>query len=261
MRRVADKYGLRKHCRFHTSLDKVEWDADANVWRIETCDVRTGEKQLTRATALVSAMGALVVPKFPKLEGIDSFKGEVFHSAQWRHDVDLRGKCVGVLGNGSSAYVDFSLNRTKCTTPLRSQFIPVISKDPTVTVVNFARTRMWYLPSVSLSSQKRPLILNLRYTKPLAPYWDITKWVFAHIPLVQRVHRFMIAASVCSLSILFRLVLSLTQHAVREDLSCLQSKRQQLREQIYDEGNIAYVQGLLPSFRSCFDWLRVLGNI
>ena len=107
MHGVTDKYGLRKHCRFYTSLDKAEWDADANAWRIETRDVRSGEKQLTRATALISAIGVLVVPKLPKLEGIECFKGEVFHSARWKHDVDLRGKRVGVLGNGSSAYVIF----------------------------------------------------------------------------------------------------------------------------------------------------------
>ena len=105
MHNVTDKYGLRKHCRFHTSLDKAEWDADANEWRIETRDIRTGQMQLSHATALVSAIGMLVVPKFPKLQGIESFKGEVFHSARWRHDVDLHGKRVGVLGNGSSAYV------------------------------------------------------------------------------------------------------------------------------------------------------------
>ncbi|KAH9032545.1 FAD/NAD-P-binding domain-containing protein [Lactarius hengduanensis] len=159
MHKVTDKYGLRKHCRFHTSLDKAEWDAAANMWRIETRDVRTGETQVTRATAIVSAIGVLVVPKYPKLQGIESFKGEVFHSARWRHDVDLHGKRVGVLGNGSSA----------------SQFIPIISKDPTVSVVNFARTKMWFLPG------------------PLIPYREITKWIFAHIPLAQRIHRYMIA--------------------------------------------------------------------
>ncbi len=105
MHRVTDKYDLRPHCRFQTSLDKAEWDAEENVWRIETRDLRTGETQVTRATAIVSAIGVLVVPKFPKVQGIESFKGEVFHSARWRHDIDLHGKRVGVLGNGSSAYV------------------------------------------------------------------------------------------------------------------------------------------------------------
>lgn len=103
MHGVVDKYGLRAHCRFHTSVDKAEWDADKNLWRIETHDVRTGKKQLTHATALVSAIGVLNVPRIPGLQGIESFNGDVFHSARWRHDVDLRGKRVGVLGNGGSA--------------------------------------------------------------------------------------------------------------------------------------------------------------
>jgi cation diffusion facilitator CzcD-associated flavoprotein CzcO len=103
MHGVVDKYGLRAHCQFRTSVDHAEWDADAGVWRIETRDVRTGEKRLSHATALVSAIGVLVVPRFPKLQGIESFEGEAFHSARWEHNVDLRGKRVGVLGNGSSA--------------------------------------------------------------------------------------------------------------------------------------------------------------
>ena len=43
-----------------------------------------------------------------------------------------------------------SLHCARCATPLlRSQFIPIISKDPTINVVNFARTRMWFVPGVS----------------------------------------------------------------------------------------------------------------
>lgn len=105
MHGIVDKHGLRNHCRFHTSVDKAEWDADANLWRIETRDVRTAgeKKQLFHATALVLAIDVLVVSRIPKLQGIESFEGEVFHSARWRHNVDLRGKRVGVLGNGSSA--------------------------------------------------------------------------------------------------------------------------------------------------------------
>ena len=105
MHKVTDKYGLRQHCRFYTSLEKAEWDADEKVWRIETRNVRTGETQVTCATALIPAIGVLLIPKLPKLQGIESFKGALFHSARWRHDVDLNGKRVGVLGNGSSAYV------------------------------------------------------------------------------------------------------------------------------------------------------------
>jgi cation diffusion facilitator CzcD-associated flavoprotein CzcO len=89
MRDVTDRHGLRAHCRFHTSVDKAEWDAYESVSRIETRDVRTGEERLSGATALMSAIGVLVVLRFPELRGVESFKGEVFHSALWRHDVDL----------------------------------------------------------------------------------------------------------------------------------------------------------------------------
>ncbi|KAI0288967.1 hypothetical protein BC826DRAFT_1092860 [Russula brevipes] len=162
---VVEKHGLRTHCQFHTSVDQAEWDADAGVWRIETRDVRTGEKRLSRATALVSAIGVLAVPRFPKLQGIESFEGEAFHSARWEHHVDLRGKRVGVLGNGSSA----------------SQFIPVISKDPSVTVVNLLARRCDPIYS----------------PQPFIPYSGFAKWAFAHVPLVWRIHRFVIAAKSC----------------------------------------------------------------
>ena len=52
---------------------------------------------------LVSAAGALSDPKLPDIDGIDSFQGEIFHSAQWDHDYDLTGKRVAVIGTGASA--------------------------------------------------------------------------------------------------------------------------------------------------------------
>jgi len=91
---------------------------------------------------------------------MESFEGEVFHTTRWRHDVDLHGMRVGVLGNGSSG----------------TQFIPAISKDPTVIVINFARTARYYMPT------------------PFFRYSETTKWAFAHIPLAQFIHRLKIAA-------------------------------------------------------------------
>ena len=52
---------------------------------------------------VVSAAGALSDAKLPDIDGIDSFAGEVFHSSQWRHDHDLTGKRVAVIGTGASA--------------------------------------------------------------------------------------------------------------------------------------------------------------
>ena len=51
LRGVTDRHSLRSHCLFYTPGDKAGWKADANVWRIETRDVRTGEKHLSCATS------------------------------------------------------------------------------------------------------------------------------------------------------------------------------------------------------------------
>jgi cation diffusion facilitator CzcD-associated flavoprotein CzcO len=42
------------------------------------------------------------VPALPNIPGLDEFEGPAFHTARWRHDVDLTGKRVAMLGTGCS---------------------------------------------------------------------------------------------------------------------------------------------------------------
>lgn len=51
----------------------------------------------------VPAWGQLNAPKIPRWKGQDSFKGIQFHSARWRHDLDLRGKKIISIGSAASA--------------------------------------------------------------------------------------------------------------------------------------------------------------
>ncbi|MFL6138592.1 MAG: flavin-containing monooxygenase [Frankiaceae bacterium] len=97
LRRVTDDLGLRPHLRLATELLGAAWDDGSLLWRIET-----DRGQLT-ADVLVAAVGALSRPSLPGLPGLDRFGGPVFHSASWRHDVDLAGKRVAVVGTGASA--------------------------------------------------------------------------------------------------------------------------------------------------------------
>ena len=57
----------------------------------------------TPPARVISGAGGLSEPKLPEIEGIETFQGEVFHSARWNHDVDLTGKRVAVIGTGASA--------------------------------------------------------------------------------------------------------------------------------------------------------------
>jgi hypothetical protein len=52
---------------------------------------------------LVSAVGQLNRPATPDIPGLETFRGVAFHSARWRHDVELAGKNVAVIGNAASA--------------------------------------------------------------------------------------------------------------------------------------------------------------
>ncbi len=92
---VIDKYGLREKTVTGTNVTEIAWDGDA--WAIRTS---AGE---FRATFVVNATGPLSTPVVPEFEGRDTFRGAAFHTNDWDHSVDLRGKRVAVVGSGASA--------------------------------------------------------------------------------------------------------------------------------------------------------------
>ncbi|CAM3624793.1 flavin-containing monooxygenase [Smaragdicoccus niigatensis] len=98
LRDSADKYDVRKHVRFQTEVRGSEFDERAGEWVIYLADGSTH-----RANVLITATGQLSRPAVPRIPGIDSFEGEIFHSATWNHDYELEGKKVAVIGTGASA--------------------------------------------------------------------------------------------------------------------------------------------------------------
>jgi cation diffusion facilitator CzcD-associated flavoprotein CzcO len=84
--------------RFGAEVVAASFDEVRHRWRV----VLAGG-EVVEADVLVSAVGQLNRPSIPALPGLDRFRGPVFHSARWRHDVDLNGKRVAVVGTGASA--------------------------------------------------------------------------------------------------------------------------------------------------------------
>jgi len=120
---IADRYHLHEHLLLRTEVLQARWDGAEARWQ-----VTTDRGELT-ADALISATGPLSQPRLPDLPGLDTFPGDAFHSAAWRHDVDLTGKRVAVVGTGASAI----------------QFVPRI--QPVVGRLHlFQRTPPWVLP-------------------------------------------------------------------------------------------------------------------
>lgn len=95
---VADQWGLRPHMTFKTRLEGASFDENECVWHAKFNDGVT-----RRARHLVLAMGSTTTPVMPKFAGIESFKGESYHSARWpKQEVSFSGKRVAVIGTGAS---------------------------------------------------------------------------------------------------------------------------------------------------------------
>ena len=95
---TAEQSGLVDLVRTGEDVTSAHFDGAARTWRVRTTGGATYD-----ADVVVSAVGQLSRPVIPRLPGVETFAGPAFHSAQWRHDVDLTGRRVAVVGTGASA--------------------------------------------------------------------------------------------------------------------------------------------------------------
>ncbi|MGW4058781.1 flavin-containing monooxygenase [Amycolatopsis sp. NPDC004747] len=155
MREVADKHDLRRFIRFGQEMTGARWDAEENRWHVAT----RGGDEFT-ATALVAGVGALHLPMIPELPGIEKFEGPAYHSARWRHDVDLKGKKVAVIGTGASAV----------------QFVPKIA--PEVAQLSlFQRTPPWIMPKADHEMSGRTRALFKAFPPAQRAYRTLLYWL------------------------------------------------------------------------------------
>ncbi|MBM4598829.1 NAD(P)-binding domain-containing protein [Rhodococcus hoagii] len=95
---VANRFDLRRDIQFDTRVTSATLDEETLRWT-----VRTDRGDVVSARFFVVAAGPLSNANTPDFDGLDTFAGDVFHTAHWPHDgVDFTGKRVGVIGTGSS---------------------------------------------------------------------------------------------------------------------------------------------------------------
>ncbi len=121
---VVDKWKLRDHMRLSTEIIEARFDEKAGAWTLTTQDGDT-----FRARVVLAGAGGLVDPSYPDIEGMETFAGDMFHTARWNHDVDLHDKRVAVLGTGASAV----------------QVVPTIASTVAEMSV-FQRSAAWVVP-------------------------------------------------------------------------------------------------------------------
>ncbi|TVS18795.1 MAG: NAD(P)/FAD-dependent oxidoreductase [Gammaproteobacteria bacterium] len=95
---LAEKLDFYDRCLFHTTVEKTVWDEAAGRWT-----VHTDRGDAMRARYVILANGILTTPKLARIEGMQTFTGDSFHTSRWRYDIDLSGKSVGIIGTGATA--------------------------------------------------------------------------------------------------------------------------------------------------------------
>ncbi|KAF5373273.1 hypothetical protein D9615_007390 [Tricholomella constricta] len=90
----ASKYSLHRYVKLQHVVTNATWDATTDSWMIEVTDLATGTAVQDRADILINAAGVLNAWRWPDIAGLHDFKGD--------RGVDLTGKHVGLIGNGSS---------------------------------------------------------------------------------------------------------------------------------------------------------------
>lgn len=148
---VARREGVLEHCRTGTEVTAARWDEERSRWVLETS---AGAHE---ADVLLTACGQLSVPRLPSVPGLERFEGPAFHTARWRHDVELAGKRVAVLGTGCSAI----------------QVVPAI--QPIVEHVDvYQRSPGWTFPKMDFA------------------YGERMQRLFERFPVLQRIDRALI---------------------------------------------------------------------
>jgi cyclohexanone monooxygenase len=95
---MAERFGFYEHCLFHTTVEKTAWDEERGRWT-----VHTDRGDAMRARFVVLANGILTTPKLARIEGMERYQGESFHTSRWDYNVELDGKRIGIIGTGATA--------------------------------------------------------------------------------------------------------------------------------------------------------------
>lgn len=98
LQHVADKFDLVKDIQFSSEVQSAIYSDDTRSW-----EIRLQDGSRFRSRFLITGIGLLSQPTLPRIPGIDSFKGQSFHTSRWPHEpVSYAGKRVAVIGTGAT---------------------------------------------------------------------------------------------------------------------------------------------------------------
>lgn len=126
---TTQKYGLDERVRLNSKVVSTVWDDQRAKWLVEVQTPHGIEHDVV--DLLINGSGLLNKRKWPDIKGLDTFKGQLLHSAAWS-DTDWTGKRVAVIGNGASA-----LQIVPQMQPAAAKIVNYV-RNPTWVAANFA---------------------------------------------------------------------------------------------------------------------------
>ena len=159
---TAREFGLYDKACFRTHVEEARWNTATDQWDV-TITTPDGKRETHSADYLFSAVGILNIPKYPQIDGLDEFAGEVYHTSRWPAEADLSGKRVAVIGNGASGM----------------QVAPAIA-DEVSRMTIFARSKQWAAPFPQFRKKVPEGVRYLMQVVPLYRAWleQRLSWTF-----------------------------------------------------------------------------------
>ncbi|KAI0512941.1 hypothetical protein F5B22DRAFT_280782 [Xylaria bambusicola] len=132
----AQKYNLQRYVRLQHQVIGAYWKSDTAGYEIRVKDTANDALITDHCNILINAGGILNHWRWPDITGLDNYKGIRLHTAHWDQSVELEGKHVGLIGNGSSGI----------------QVLPAI-RDKCSKVTTFIRNPAWVSPTAGLEQR------------------------------------------------------------------------------------------------------------
>jgi cation diffusion facilitator CzcD-associated flavoprotein CzcO len=93
---------IEKYIKLRHQIMQVSWTDEASKWSLVVQNLETGQALEDQVDIIIDGGGILNRWKWPDIEGLNDFAGDLLHSANWNQGCDLTNKSVALIGAGSS---------------------------------------------------------------------------------------------------------------------------------------------------------------
>ncbi len=118
---VVERFGLDDRLRLNAEVVSAAF-TDRTWW------VKTADDAELEADFVIAATGVLHHPFTPDIPGLDTFGGDVVHTARWDDEIATRDRRIAVIGNGSTGV----------------QIVSALQREA-AHIMHFVRTPQWVI--------------------------------------------------------------------------------------------------------------------